>query len=641
MPTAEYFAPEDSGFSALIQEVKDTPELALDTETTGLINWKDLPLYWSLSWGNRRITMNSSTLHYFHEAFADANKTWIFANAKYDAHILANAGIHIAGRLACTQVMHSLLYEDSSHKLKDMAIHLLGWRWKDFQDTFGKISKKTGNTAESLIRRAERENFPLLVEYAANDAWGTWNLWLELKKQLEAAYTFSLWADCWPYINTLWDLFWQVEVPYTKVLFRNERNGIKMDRAKMEEIEPKVRGKMDELDREISREAGWIVNVDSPVHLQKLFYDKLGLEPIKMTKGGKSGIRKPSTDKHVRAYYAPDHPLVRKVDERIKLGTFYGTFLTKLLGLVDPLDRIHTSFNQDVARTGRLSSSNPNMQNIPTLERDIWRLREMFIAEYGNVIIAGDYSQLEMRLVAAASMEQDMIDVFLRGWDIHMGNASLMFDIPYDEIKEAKSIDGQVKRGELDGGAISDRVLECLNARAAAKNIGFGMNYGMGPRKLAGDLGISVPEAKQKIETYKETYPAIAKFYEEAIEETWRTGYAFTVLGRRRNLPEIQASSYELRSEAERKAVNTPIQGSAADVTKLAQILCDWNQLEDRFGVKQLLQIHDEIVFEGPADTAPQARSEIQELMEHSLPSDLSVPLTANIGIGPSWGMAH
>ena len=642
MPDAEYFDHTTPGLQALVNEAMAQDELALDTETTGLVVYQDIVLYWSLSWPGRRITLNVSALPFFKDVFADRTKTWIFANSKFDLHMLANMGVSIAGRVPDTCVMHALLYEDMPHGLKFMAQHILGWKWTDFQDTFGKISKRDGVTPRDVIERAEQNNFNLLVEYAANDAYGTFELYQSLKKQLQESNTYSLFADVHPWnIRTLWDLFSKVEVPYTKVLYKNERNGIKVNRARLEEIEPKVISQMAQLDKDIAKEAGWLVNVKSNADLEKLFFEQMKLPVTKMTKGGKSGVRKPSTDKDVRAKFEDDHLVIRLINKRMKLGTFYSGFLVKMQKLTDQFDRIHTRFNQDVTRTGRLSSSTPNMQNVPTLENDVWQLRKAFIPEEGNVILAGDYEQLEMRLVAAGSMSKDMIDVFLRGWDIHMGNASLMFNIPYEEIKQARAISSKVKEGELSADYMTDRVLECLQARAAAKNIGFGMNYGMGAKKLANDIGITVAEAKMKIEQYKKTYPAVTDFYAEAIAECEQSGFAFTVLGRKRSVPEITSRRSNIRSRAERIAVNTPIQGSAADVCKMAQILCDKANLEERFGVYQLLQVHDEIVFEGPKETAQEAKEEIRDWMEHSLPHDLALPLTTSIGIGPSWGQAH
>lgn len=641
LPSAQYFDQNTPGLQNLVNEASVQTEIAIDTETTGLVSWKDIPLYWSMAWGNKRFTLNASILPYFYEVFDNPNITWVLANAKYDMHMLANLGVELAGVTACTQVMHSLLYEDRSHKLKDMAMHLLGWRWSDFQDTFGKISVKKGVSAKDVINRAEKENFALLVEYAANDAWGTLHCWHELKKQLQEATTYSLFVDKPPHIETLWDLFWKVEAPYTKVLWTNERHGAKVNTDYLEQIKGPIQQELQDMEKELSRLAGAIINPNSNQDLQELFFSKLGLHPIKMTKGGKTGVRKPSTDAQVLERFAESGVEAAKLILKYrKLSKLFGTYVLGLQRYADPRDRIHTSFHQDVTRTGRLSSSGPNLQNIPSLENDVYGLRNIFIPERGNEMIVGDYSQLEMRLVAAAAMEEDMIGVFLKNWDIHMGNASLMFNIPYEDIKAAKDVDKKVKSGDLDLSAMTDYVHECLQARAAAKSIGFGMNYGMGAKKLAGTLNCSVREAKEKIARYKETYPAVSNFYQEAIQETEASGYAFTILGRRRSLPQIESARNDDRAEAERLAVNTPIQGSAADVCKMAQLLCHKAGLEERFGCKMLLQVHDELVFECPSEYVAEAKMEIKEWMEHPFVEDLPVPLTVEIGTGPSWGSA-
>jgi DNA polymerase-1 len=465
MPDAEFVGVNDIGspqFTAVVNEVVAQP----------LSSWVDVPLYWSLAWGHRRLTLDIGVLRCFAAAFADPRKTWLFANAKFDAHMLANVGVQFAGRLVDVQVMHALLYEERSHALKDIAMHLLQWRWRDFQDTFGKITND--NTAEMLIRRAERENFPLLVEYAANDAWGTLQLFNVMREQLRGENTYSLYTRTAPFIRTLWDLFWNVEVPYTKVLFRNERNGVKINRPYLESVEPRVVQQMDELDKQLARDCGFIVNVDRTDDILKVMHDVCHIRSFKMTKGGKSGTVKESVSKDVLERFADEYPVIELVQQRKKVGTFYKNFLTKIQRMTDPADRVHTRFNQDVARTGRLSSSAPNLQNIPTLENDVWELRKAFIPEPGNVMIAADYNQLEMRLLAAASLDPKMIGVFERGWDIHMGTASMMFGHAYERMVEAKAIDKLLKAGKIDPLAVEPWVHECLKARKASKAIGFG-----------------------------------------------------------------------------------------------------------------------------------------------------------------------
>lgn len=1003
VPTTEYYGPlpvnprgicsRDLG--PLIRELEDsaTIEIAIDTETTGLVVFKEQVLYWSMAWGNRRCTLHASLLPYFRHIFEDVRKIWIFAGAKFDMHMLANMGIRILGKIWCTQVMHSLLFEEMSHRLKDMAKHLLGWRWSDFQDTFGRIRKDFGPL--ELMQKAEAENFPLLCEYASNDAWGTIGVKRDLEPRLRDAYTHSLFREMPPYIDTLWDLFTKIEAPYTRVLWKNERNGILMDRAYFEKIGPMARREIETLEQQICKMVGWRLSVDSRQDLSTYFFDQMKYTPFKMTKGGQSGNRSPSTDADSIQHFFDEYgdPVAKMILEHRNLTKLEGTYIIGLGEWLDANDRIHTRFNQDVARcmpagelvltnrgyipveqvrvgdkvishtgmmnlvtetsihaptaiyevklangsslrttgnheyltadgwrradelipghvaivhsgpeewrpitdwglfqvsswgrvrnaatgnfltpqpkgkwghlkvclarngaqtrgedrkdfpihklvmhafhgagegeirhlngiswdntagnlaygtpsenrqdalkhgtmsqrkagrtiltetdvdairkagspgqpasststlsyekaelirsqfptktrrelslehkvsyvsidgiikgktwktppsrkrtaeewaeiygvsagtirgiwsgrrwkpedseacpratfssamvtsvrvvgeettygltvendhshvtggivthnTGRLSSSDPNIQNIPNVERDKWRLRTAFIAPPKHKLIVADYNQLEMRLLAAAAREQDMIDIFNRNWDIHMGNASMMMNIPYDEIKLAKKIDKEVKEGKLPESALTSRVLFCLHARAAAKNIGFGLNYGMGAAKLANDLGITLQEALEKIALYKKTYPAVTSFYEEAVNIARQTGYSFTILGRRRNLPGIASSRRDERARAERQAINVEIQGTAADVMKLAQILLDKADLEYRFGCYSLLNIHDELVHQCPDETVEQASKEIKDWMEQPFFIDLDVPLTVAMGSAQNW----
>lgn len=658
MPATRYVQ-GDSGhdaIQALVNEVMAHQEVAIDTETTGLSKWADIPLYWSLAWGNSRATLRADTLPYFQDVFADARKKWILANAKYDMHILANFGHHLVGEWHDIQVMHALLYDDKPHRLKFVAQHLLGWTWADFEDTFGKIGKK--QSAEEMIFRAERENFDLLVEYAANDAFGTLGCWRELKRQLEGQFTVSLFNNVAPYINTLWDYFDKVERPYTPVLWKMERRGIKVDRAKFEAARPEAEAKIRELEKAIVKEAGFMLNPKSTPQLRQYFFDKKGLKPLSMTKGGKTGVRQPQCNEPFLEYYQHEDPVAALILEHREYTKLLGTYINGLSELVDPWDRIHSNFNQDVARTGRLSSSDPNLQNIPRPENDHWNLRGAFITEPGWKVIAADYGQLEMRLLAAAALEQPMIDIFLRGWDIHSGNASLMYDTPYDDIalgkklaKDAPKMDsvelmqlveekspGILQRAGANG--ILDYLADCSRHRSDAKNIGFGLNYGMGPGKLARDLKVDLEIAKMKIGKYKQTYPAVERFMAEAIEEGRRTGYAFTVMGRRRNIPMIGSSRKDQQALGERLAVNTQIQGSAADVCKMAQLNMDAAGLDRLYDCHIVLQVHDELVFECPAEYVDVVKPEIEELMAHPFSIELACPMEAEAGVGNSWGEA-
>lgn len=473
----------------LVNAIEGEKHIAIDTETTGLSKWGDVPLYWSVAWGNSRATLRADVLVHCQRAFADPSKTWILANAKFDMHMLANYGLNITGDWHDVQVMHALLYEDKPHKLKFIANHILGWTWADFEDTFGRIGKK--QSAEEVIMRAERENFDLLVEYAANDAWGTLKCWESLKQTLQGEYTYSLFTNVPPYISTLWDFFERVEVPYTKALWAMERRGIKVNRAQFEAARPEAHAKIRQIERDIVREAGFMLNPKSTPQLQRYFFEIANLTPLSMTSGGKSGVRKPQCNEPFLEYYKNHDPVAALILEHREYTKLLGTYIDGLHELLDPYDRIHSNFNQDVARTGRLSSSDPNLQNIPRPENDHWNLRSAFITEPGWKVIAADYSQLEMRLLAAAAMEKPMIDIFLRSWDIHSGNAALMYDTIYEDVaagkklsKDAASMDPAdlaMKAEELSPG-ITQRaganLLEYLVDHAAyrsdAKNIGFG-----------------------------------------------------------------------------------------------------------------------------------------------------------------------
>ncbi len=674
LPDADWYTPKDPRLANLVEEVRDQDVVAIDTETTGLKVWKDTVLFWSMAWGDhRRVCMPASTLRYFHESFADSTKRWVMTNAKFDMHMLANMGIELAGDCIDVAVMHSLLYENESHALKDMANKVLGWRWTDFFDTFkplmvpdntkapkllksGVFNQPTRReTIQEMLMRCYREDLPKLVDYTSNDAYGTLRIYEKLKKELEDNVTHSLYPQWLP---TMAHLFFLTEAPFTKVLWKCERNGVFVNRKYLQDLRVPMWEEVEQLRRQevqITGNAGF--NSNSPPQLRAYFIDKLGLRPLMYTSGGKSGVKEPSIDKGFLEHYEDEVPLCSVILRKRKLEKLIGTYIDGADEHLDSGGRIHTRFNQDVARTGRLSSSDPNLQNIPTPEKDKFQLRGAFQATKGNVLIVGDYAQLEMRLLACATVTpenpegaKEMIQIFLDGKDIHMGNAAMVYgpiikrqhgwDLTYEFLKEAKKIDSQVKEGKLPASARTERVALALEKRNHIKSVGFGLNYGMKENKLARQLGISKEEAKAIIEAYLGTYPAVSAFYESAITETQQTGYSFTLLGRRRFHPGIASPNPLDRWGEERKAVNNQIQGTAADAVRLAMINCDKANLEAKYGCKMLLQIHDELMFECPAETAEAAKAEIEQIMRHPFPTDLIVPLDVSIGIGSAWNTA-
>lgn len=659
LPDAEWYDYGDPRLEAVVREVCDKKEVAIDTETTGLVVYKDMPLFWSLSWDERRLCMPTSTLAYFRDAFRDTTKKWIFANAKFDMHMLGNAGVHFAGECVDTQVMHALLYEEESHALKDMAKSILGWRWNDFFDQF-KLGIRPDGERESIgdmLLRFQATQLDALVEYASNDAYGTLQIYRTLKKALEETRIFSLYPDTYA---TMADLFFKVEVPFTTVLWNCERRGVYVNGDYLNKIETPLREELDYIAREINRIAGRVLNPNSPKQMREYFFGELKLQPRMYTKGGKSGVKEPSVDSGFMDHYAEEGVEMCKVMVRQReLSKILGTYVLGLGSRMDTWGRVHTRFNQDIARTGRLSSSDPNMQNIPRADDDEFKLRGAIQTQPGakSTLIVGDYEQLEMRLLACATVTKDcpkgaeaMIDIFLSGKDIHMGNAALVFGpiyerkhgwrMTYDDLVYAKKIDKKVKSGELGPEAMTERVQLALFARQAAKAIGFGLNYGMKENKLSRSINSTKEEALALIDAYLGTYPAVSQFYEDAKQVAYDTGYSFTLLGRRRFHPEITSSRNTERWEAERKAVNNAIQGTAADAARLAMISIFNAKLDEKYGCHMLLQVHDELMFECPEETADQALAEIKHMMEHPFPTDLAVPLDVSIGKGPAWDKA-
>lgn len=657
-------------FDGLVREIRDTAVVAIDTETTGLNKMKDLPLFWSLSWRNRqdvpqRVCMPSHTLYAFRESFEDLDKQWVFANAKYDCHILKNVGINVRGDMLDTIVMHSLLYEDLDHDLKSMARQVLGYGWSDFKDTFkfNKKGKLTENseaaevlaggqfpTVQDAIMWCYRHDLSRLTEYAANDAWGTLQLYEKLFSELRLAKTHSCmhpYEPAWirEEYQDLADVYFKIELPFTRVLYDCECAGVMIDAAYLQSLEPILTQEMDQIDREITRISNAngfpITNVNSNKQLIQYFFEMKRYKPLKYTDGGKSGIKSPSVDDATMQYLIDKYgdQVAEHLRERGDLKKVKGTYVEGMLNRLHTGDRIHTNFNQHIAVTGRLSSSDPNLQNIKRpdedKEADRFNLRRAFVAPPGHKLVVADYEQLEMRLLAVMSREQDMIDIFLRGWDIHMGNASLIYDIPYDDIKKAKKMpdDEWPKLSSQE----ADYFRHCLQCRQSAKTVGFGLNYGMQKWTLAKRLKCTPDEAQEKIDAYMRRYPAVSMYFENAKQQTLDTGFAYTMMGRRRYLPDITAPIDWIRHGAERRASNVPIQGTAADIVKLAMIRCANADLVKDFYCQMQLQVHDELMFQVPDEYAEPASKRIRECMEDY---GYSVPLLVSMGIADDWSQA-
>ena len=580
----------------------------------------------------------------------DPDITWVMTNANFDNNMLANSGVPLlAGDIHCTLVMDWLYDENryGRHGLKETALDHLGLNMRSFKKVF---SKKRGETYQDALLRMMADSPEDAIDYASLDAWASLAVYKFLKPRLEKEGTATG--------LKLWDLFYNIEAPYSKVLYHCIRRGIMVDVGWLEEVRKPIVADMEDMQYELNKIAGSELNPDSTPQLRKLFFEDLKRDPIKMTPGGKSGNRQPSTDVHVLTQWADEGcEISQKILAYRALAKVKGTYVDGMIERCDSKLRIHPMLTQHVAVTGRLTSRDPNLQNIPRPDGDKYGLRGAFMPGTGYTLVAVDYRQLEMRLLAVMSGDERMQEVIRNGWDIHMGTASVMYDVSYDNISAAKK-----------AASPSERQLELLGFRQDAKTIGFGLNYGEGVRAMAAKLKCSMEDAKAKIETYFKPYPRVREFIESTHEFCRDYKEVSTVLGRKRRLLEADADWKEgfyhrgrgewvperpgrLAARALRQAVNSIIQGSAADVARMAQIRCEESEELHDLGARQILQIHDEILFEVPDENLEEGCEVIKGLMENpfiDLPErvgldfrDLPVPLDVDVGKGEAWSEAH
>jgi DNA polymerase-1 len=387
-----------------------------------------------------------------------------------------------------------------------------------------------------------------------------------------------------------------------------ETAGVAIDRERLGELSVMISKKMTGIEADIQKLAGETFNINSNKQLQRILFDKLGLPVIKKTKTGYS------TDTEVLSALAQEHPIAEKIIQYRQLSKLSNTYIDTLPDLVNSeTERIHTSFNQTVTSTGRLSSSNPNLQNIPIRSELGREIRGAFVPAPGNIFMDADYSQIELRILAHLSSDSGLVKAFRDNADIHRRTASIIFQIAEGDVDDEK--------------------------RSIAKTINFGVIYGQGPRALSKQIGVSFEEAKEFIEGYFEKYPGVSSFIDEYKEQARINGYAETMFGRRRLLADINSGDARLRSFSERIAVNTPIQGTAADMIKIAMINIDEAIRERGLSGRMILQVHDELVFELP----PEEKDIMMELVRTKMESavELDVPLIVSIGTGINWLEAH
>lgn len=507
-------------------------------------------------------------------------------DVKYAAIVLEAHGLEVGGASFDTMIAsYCLDPERRSHSLEDLALEFLHRRKTSYEELF-----PAGDRVKD-IRGVPPEKLSRYACEGADDA-----------LRLKAVFGKNLRG------LGLTKLFEEVEMPLCFVLKRMEQEGVAIDRRKLEDLSAKVTADLDRLTREIHAAAGEEFNINSNKQLQRILFEKLGLQTARRTKTGYS------TDEDVLTELASKHPIAELILAHRQISKMKGTYIDALPRLVNPrTGRIHTSFNQTVTATGRLSSSDPNLQNIPIrteLGRDI---RGAFVPRSGNVLLDADYSQIELRIMAHLSKDRAYVETFREGGDIHARTAARIYNVPESRVDQ--------------------------EMRSRAKTINFGVIYGMGPRGLAGQLGIPIEEAKRFIDEYFETYPGVKAYIDRAVAEARGRLFAETLLGRRRLLPEITSEDSRMRSFSERIAVNMPIQGTAADMIKIAMIRIDRAIRERGMGSRMILQVHDELVF----DVVPAERVPLEALVRESMESALAldVPVRVDMGVGRTWLEAH
>jgi DNA polymerase-1 len=507
-------------------------------------------------------------------------------NIKYDMLVLQSHGISLRGVVHDTMVASYILRPDGQHSLGALSMEAFRYRMVEFEELVGK-----GKTRK-LITEVP---VAALADYSAEDADMTMRIYHWQLPRLAEHGTLKLCQE--------------MEFPLVSVLTRMEFAGITLDIDELAGMSKELERELDNLVRDIHRLAGTTFNINSTQQLGDVLFNTLNLPTIRKTKTGFS------TDVAVLEALHGQHPIIDKLLDYRQLTKLKSTYVDALPSLVNPkTGRVHTSFNQTIAATGRLSSSDPNLQNIP-IRTEIGRaIRKAFLPGSPDMLLmSADYSQIELRVMAHVSGDEGLVEAFQRDEDIHATTAAKVFGVPAAEVSR--------------------------DMRRKAKEVNFGIMYGIGPFGLGNRLEISQSEARDIITRYFERFPRVKQYINDTIESARRTGYVTTLLGRRRYLPDINSRNQNIRGNAERQAINMPIQGTAADMIKLAMIRLDEEILQRKRRTRMLLQVHDELVFEVPAAEVEEFQKVVVEKMQTALP--LTVPVRVDVGTGRNWLEAH
>jgi DNA polymerase-1 len=508
-------------------------------------------------------------------------------NIKYDTHVLLNAGIGARGFVHDTLLQSYVLEAHKPHSLESLALRHLDRQGLSYEDLCGKGAGQIPFAQVDVAKAAE---------YSCEDS----------------EMTLHVHEKLWPQIQAepgLREVYERIEMPTSHILRRIERTGVLIDPAVLAAQSQQLGERILQLEQEAYELAGQPFNMGSPKQIGEILFTRLGL-PVKK----KTATGAPSTDEEVLAELAADYPLPAKLLEHRSLSKLKGTYTDKLPLMINPATgRVHTNYAQAVAVTGRLSSNDPNLQNIPIRTAEGRRVREAFIAPPGHVVLSADYSQIELRIMAHISGDENLLKAFAEGMDVHRATAGEIFGVAPAEVSSEQ--------------------------RRYAKVINFGLIYGMSAFGLAGNLGIERSAAAAYIDRYFTRYPLVKRYMDETRAQAKERGYVETVFGRRLWLPEINSPNGPRRAGAERAAINAPMQGTAADLIKLAMINVQALLDGEQRGTRMVMQVHDELVFEVPAGEVDWAKAEIPRVMAGV--AQLKVPLLAEVGVGANWDQAH
>lgn len=571
--------------------------LSLDTETTSTdaIRARLVGLSFAVEGGEawyvavpRETGAAKEWLEIFRPVYESATILKVGQNLKYDLTVLASYGIHLHAPLFDTMLAHYLVQPELRHNMDYLAEIYLNYTPIPIEQLIGPKGRGQKNMAD--LTPAE------ICDYACEDADVTLQLYPPLRDELEK--------------NELTRVFNEIEMPLMPVLARMERNGVRLDTEALAETGNQFNQRLEELEREIYELAGHPFLLTSPRQVGEVLFDELKLnEKAKKTKSGQY-----STGEEVLEAIRAKHPIVGKILAHRGLKKLVSTYIDALPKLILPeTGHIHTSFNQAVTATGRLSSSNPNLQNIPVRGDDGKEIRKAFVAEEGCTFFSADYSQIELRIMAHLSQDEHLIQDFRDGRDIHAATAARIFHKPLEEVTR--------------------------DERRKAKTANFGIIYGISAFGLAERMEVSRTEAKELIDSYFKTYPKVKEYMEKSVEVARERGYILTEFGRRRYLPDITSRNAVVRGYAERNAVNAPIQGTAADIIKIAMIRIDERLRHEALQTKMILQVHDELNFSVPPTELEHVKQLVVEEMERAFA--MSVPLIADCGSGINWLEAH